>query len=323
MKYGVNKSGRSTGQILSGNKIILPMILSNYHRPVLLPDVMDLLNIKKDRQYVDATLGGGGYSLAIVNRGGKVLGLDIDPEAIDFARQKARQERIGQEKWQIRQESFADIRLSAGKNGFSQVWGIIFDLGVSSHQLDFSGRGFSFRKGDEKLDMRFSGKNPLTAEEVINQYSKERLYEIFTKYAEELSAGTIAGAVVRARSLKKRISSVADLNRIIFEAVPGEAREQQKVLARIYQALRIEVNSELSTIEEGLREASGLLTNGGRMLVISYHSLEDRLVKGFFREKARSGEFKILTKSPVRPEFEEIRHNPRSRSAKLRAAEKI
>ena len=299
------------------------MILSDYHRPVLLPKVIELLKIEKDRQYLDATLGGGGYAFAIIGMGGKVLGIDLDPQAVEQVKKIAADKRIGDDKLVIHRGSFAGLKETALDNGFEKVRGIIFDLGVSSHQLDRSGRGFTFRKPDEALDMRFAGTDELTAAGVVNQYSKEQLYEIFAKYAEELSSRTIADAIVRARTLRGHINKVGELNSIIKKQLTGEERHKDQVLARIYQSLRIEVNSELSTINRGLTQAIEMLQPGGRVIALSYHSLEDRLVKQIFRENKVQRKLKIVTKNPIRADFPEIKLNPRARSAKLRAAEKI
>lgn len=327
MKSGIKKGGRSIGAFYGIGKITLPMILtSSFHEPVLLSRVIESLGIKKDKKYIDATLGGGGYTDEILKSGGIVLGIDQDQDAIDFVRQKFQ---TGKELF-LEQGNFGDLKKIAHKYGFDEVGGIIFDLGMSTYQLENSGRGFSYQR-DEQLDMRMDKRNELTASEVINSYSREKLYEIFTKYAEELNSGAIAGAIVRARTVK-RISTTGGLAKLIEEIldrVIGRESGYQKLKlcqetkARIFQALRIEVNDELGNLNRGLKDGIDLLESGGRIAVLSYHSLEDRRVKLVFKKEAGSGRLKIINSEIYRALRQERQENPKARSAKLRIAEKI
>lgn len=315
-------------------RITLPMILpenlpaqAGFHTPVLLPRVMEGLDVKPGKKYIDATLGGGGYTDEILKLGGIVLGIDQDQDAIDFVRQK----------YQINKDiflehgNFRDLKEIAHSYGFNQVAGILFDLGMSSYQLEKSGRGFSYQ-GDEPLDMRMDKNLESTAADIINKFSKEQLYEIFTKYAEELNSRAIAQAVTGARSLKGEISTTRQLSVILNEVleklyrnekVESKHRKIRQTKARIFQALRIKVNYELENLETGLTQAIELLEREGRVIVLSYHSLEDRLVKFKFKKYESQGLIKIITRKPIIPGESEIFQNPRARSAKLRIAQKL
>lgn len=292
------------------------MILSLYHRPVLLPEVLDLLKINKGAIYIDATIGFGGYALEIIKHQGIVLGFDKDQFAIEYLRKKRISNLF------LFNENFADIKLVLENRSFGAVSGIIFDLGLSSYQLDQSKRGFSFLK-EEPLDMRFNVRQKLTAEKIINTYSEEELYEIFTKNAEELNSRPIAHSIVRARTLTGPIKTTVDLNGIIKKNLNKEQKEFYGTLARIYQAVRIETNNELNNIKKGISEGISILARGGTIIVISYQSLEDRLVKEKFRRQVSLGNLKLLTAKPIFADYKEISRNPRSKSAKLRAAEKL
>jgi len=295
-----------------------------YHLPVLLPQVLKYLEVKVGKKYIDATLGGGGYTLGILQMGGTVLGIDRDIDAIDYFKSKFPisnfQFQIGRDVFLAR-GNFASIEEIAKKYGFADAAGIVFDLGLSSHQLDQSKRGFSWRK-DEKLDMRADESKKLSAYEVVNNYSKEELYEIFTKYAEELNSGAIASAIVRSRSIKGKIPSTGRLASIIVSVIPSTV-EANKTLVRVFQAIRIEVNDELVNLKRGLQGAVNVLGKGGRLVIVSYHSLEDRIVKRVLRELSRSGVLHEIIRRPIVVDENERVRNPRARSAKLRAAYKL
>lgn len=294
-----------------------------YHKPVLLSQLTDLLQIKEGKKYIDATLGGGGHTEEILRRGGEVLGIDVDEEAIEHVKK-----RIQSPKLKIIQGNFKDLDKIALLNNFNKVSGIVFDLGVSSHQLETADRGFSFQK-EGPLDMRM-GKNSslrqVTAKDILNLASKDELYEIFSKLGEEPRAWPLACAVVRAREVKA-FETTSDLFKII-EGVYG-VREgisdkiKASISKRVFQALRIAVNSELRNLEEALPKAVSLLEDGGRLIVISFHSLEDRIIKNSYLEFEKEGICKILNKKPIIADAKEQEENIRSRSAKLRALEKL
>ncbi len=302
------------------------MILSeNFHKPVLLSQVIEALKIEKGKKYIDATIGGGGYTKEILKLGGIVLGIDADKDAIDFDREKFKDcKQIF-----LEQGNFANLKSIASKYGFDKVSGIIFDLGMSSYQLEKSGRGFSFEK-DEPLDMRMDERSQFDAGELLNSYSEDRLYEIFSVYAEELHSRAISKAIVRARSLKKEITRTGELsdiindvlNRIYFSKTEDIYRIIQRTKARIYQAIRIEVNNEMENLEKGLNEGIGLLVDSGSIAVLSYHSLEDRIVKMTFRNGQSMNTLEILN-IPLKAKYEEIKKNSKARSVKLRVAQKI
>lgn len=290
-----------------------------YHITVLAKEVVDFLNVKPDEKYIDATLGGGGHTGEILNRGGKVLGIDVDQDAVDYVERKWQIEnRSWKEKLTLVRGNFRDLREIARRNGFEKVAGIIFDLGVSAHQLKGKGRGFSFNL-DEELDMRMEKNNPVTAKEVINTKSQKELYEIFTKFGEEKLAWTISEAIVRARSLKP-ISKTSELADIVRKA--KKTRGKIDAATKVFQALRIYVNDELENLKRALEQTIDILQPGGRLIAISFHSLEDRIVKNFLRTAENQNQMRIATKKPVRASEEEIRVNPGARSAKMRVAER-
>lgn len=303
--------------------MVLPSV---FHEPVLFDAVIKGLNIKKGHKYIDATLGGGGYTWEIVRRGGIVLGIDVDREAIEHVKNF----KVGKEIF-LERGNFAHLKKIAEKFGFVEVSGIIFDLGMSSFQIERSGRGFSFEK-DEPLDMRMNRNQELTAADIINRSCREELYEIFSKFAEELHSRAVADAIFRARTVKGPIKRTGQLVDIVRQVIGKNQRKKdkkldkrlyQKDLARIFQALRIVVNKEIENLKKGLLQAVDLLQTGGRLAVLSYHSLEDRLVKLRFKQEERSGNLRVLTKQPIRADRFEVRLNRRARSAKLRIAERI
>lgn len=304
------------------------MILPSFtHIPVLLQETVAGLQVRKGHVYIDATVGGGGHTEEILRQGGIVLGIDKDKDAVHFL----------QHKWQenknvkVRQGNFANIESIAKREGVKEVVGIVFDLGMSTHQLSESGRGFTFER-DEPLDMRMDMSQKMGGVDIINTYSEDDLYEIFTKYAEELHSRAISQAIVRTRALNgsiKRTSQLAELiDTIVTKLYRGKERNaflkiRNGTLARIFQALRIVVNNELYNLEEGLKQGITLLVPGGRLAVISFHSLEDRVVKLFIKREMQKKRLRIITKKPILPTKEEMEYNPKSHCAKLRIAQKL
>lgn len=287
---------------------------NDFHIPVMLNEVIRELHIEKGKRFIDATLGAGGHGVEILKRGGRLLGIDQDPEAIEFAKQNFKLERSN---WSIVQGNFRDIEKIAKENGFDQVDGVLFDLGVSSHQLDEQVRGFSYRYEESPLDLRMNQEVGEPAWSLIHTLSEEDLYEIFTRFGEEKRARAIAHALVRTRSMKP-IHTTGDLMAIIQELV-GKSKELHATSSRIFQALRIWVNDELVCLKNGLEGARHVLVPGGRIAVLSYHSLEDRIVKQFLKGDS----WRVITKKPLYATHNEILENRRSRSAKLRVAVKV
>lgn len=310
------------------------MSAGSYHTPVLLDEVLSLLLPVRVGTIVDATVGGGGHTEALLRRlapPARVIGIDADPDAITAATERLRQ--FGDRFIPV-MENFENLRSILDRFRISPPSGILFDLGVSSFQLDQPEKGFSFTS-DHRLDMRMDGSQPLDAATVIRTYTAEKLEEVFRNFGEERHSRRIARAVVRRRT-SIEIKTSRDLSAVV-ESVIGQ-RFLMKSLARIFQALRIEVNNELERLERALRQALSVLQIDGRVVVISYHSLEDRIVKTVFKEAAASVVpsgtklvadtpiqplVEILTKKPIVPSAGEARRNPRSRSAKLRAARRI
>ncbi len=296
--------------------------MDEFHTPVLLKEVISFLAIKPGERYIDATVGGGGHTLAILKAGGRVLGFDCDQEAIEYTRKKWEEEAGNQQPGlTLIKENFVHLGEVAIRSGFRNVAGILLDLGVSSHQLVMAKRGFSF-KTSAPLDMRMDQDLAVTAADLINGLNEGELDELFKKYSEEYHSRTIARAIVRARTLKP-VRTCDELAEIVSRVRRGRGRfDRIHPATRVFQALRIAVNDELNNLKEVLPQATDLLKNGGRLVVISFHSLEDRIVKNFFKEGKQEEKLKILTEKPIRPTLEEISVNPRSRSAKLRVAEK-
>jgi 16S rRNA (cytosine1402-N4)-methyltransferase len=290
-----------------------------YHTPVLLPQVLDGLQIHPGQWYIDATVGGGGYAVEILKRGGKVLGVDIDEEAIEFTRGRITQELPGNvegKDWKLICDNFRNIITITRSVGLDHVAGALFDLGVSSHQIDTGRRGMSFRFPDEPFDLRLSQKQGETAASLVNRLSREELYEIIARYGEEERAIAIVDGFLGARNLKP-LSTVGDVVAVITH-VTG-TNNSEGVLARVFQAFRIAANDELHALREGLAGADKMLMQNGRLVVVSFHSLEDRIVKQFFR----NGSWQIVTKDIARAGEAERLANRRSRSAKLRIGEKL
>ena len=310
-------------------------MMDEYHTPVLTEAVLTYLHPVMNGIYVDGTLGGGGHAeriLAALTPGGKLIGFDMDRDALNFAQQRLG--RFGDNMVVLLHDNFANVRTRLRHLKIDRVQGLLLDLGVSSRQIDEPQRGFSFQS-DSPLDMRMGRQQHLDGWKVVNMYDQDRLAEIFWKYGEEIHSRRIARKIVHARK-DNPIGTTGELAALVESAV-GK-RFLQKSLARVFQAIRIEVNDELENLDSGLRDAVDILEQGGRIVVISYHSLEDRIVKNFFREqssnripsgtpfapdKPRQPKLQVLTRKPVTPTPEEINRNPRARSAKLRAAERI
>ena len=308
------------------------------HIPVLLNEVINFLRCEPDNIYVDANLGDGGHAEHILKKSlptGILIGIDRDEDSIKFASDRLSSYR---ERVHIFHDNFKNIKdVVSGRAGFSKVDGILFDLGVSTRQLMTAERGFSFSQ-DAPLDMRMDRSRGVTAKEIVNNFDEEKLRGIIHKYGEEKWAKKIARAIVRERG-KMPVDTTSRLSDIVVSAIPPAHRSQRIHSAtRTFQAIRIAVNGEIEILEDAIRDAIDVLNIEGRICIISYHSLEDRIVKNLFREIehgcicphdipkcicGRKGVIKILTKKPVTPSEEEVRRNPRARSAKLRAAEKI
>lgn len=305
----------------------------SYHVPVLLEQSIEGLNIHPEGIYVDATFGGGGHSMKILshlNDKGHLFSFDQDLDAEKNIQQEGH-EVLLQDNFTFIRSNFRYLKNWMRYYKIEQIDGILADLGVSSHHFDDENRGFSFRF-DAPLDMRMNTKASLTAADVINTYNEEQLADIFYLYGELKNARRIASLLVKARS-QKNITSTHDLIQAV-EAVFGKAREK-KDLAKLFQALRVEVNHEMEALKELLNSAQELLTTGGRLVVITYHSLEDRMVKNIMKTGNVQGKvqqdffgriettFKLLNNKVITPTPQEQQENPRSRSAKLRIAEKI
>mgnify|MGYP004651161425 FL=1 len=305
------------------------------HVSVLLNESIENLNIKEDGIYVDCTLGFAGHSKEILKRikKGKLFAFDQDGEAINYSK-KILDQISGN--YEIIKSNFAFIKSELNKRGIEKVDGVLFDLGVSSVQLDEAERGFSFHK-DAKLDMRMDTDQSFSAYDVVNDYSKEELETIFFKYGEEKYSRSIASAIVRERENKK-IETTLELTEIIRESVPEKYRRTHHPARKVFQAIRIEVNKELDVFTKALNDAIDMLNPGGRICVITFHSLEDRICKKIFKEKSEIDnvfkglpdkdipleyrpELKLITK--IKPSKKELVDNNRSRSSILRVAEKM
>lgn len=302
-----------------------------HHVSVLHDECINGLMIRPDGVYVDATLGGAGHSSSIARHltTGRLYGLDQDDDALAVAGERLAQ--FG-ERVRLIKTNFRDM----AKHISEPVDGILFDLGVSSFQLDEPSRGFSYMH-DAPLDMRMDRSAGLSAYDVVNEYSREELRRIISDYGEERFAGPVANAIVRARE-QKPLETTLELAGIVASAIPNAKREKQHPAKRTFQAIRIAVNDELGAVEQALSAAVGLLKPGGRVLVITFHSLEDRIVKSGFKKMANGctcppdfpvcvcgakPQVKIITNKPILPSEQELEENPRSRSAKLRIAEKL
>lgn len=285
------------------------------HIPVLLSEVVEGLHVQKGKKYIDATFGLGGHSQEIVKRGGIVLGIERDEETIEVAKKQLHITNSQQQNLRIVHGSYEHIDTIAAREGFGSVHGVLFDLGYSSWQLDKSGRGFRFT-GNEPLDMRYEPRlQHKTAAEVLNRSSRETLTELIMSYAEEEQAEKVARVLLQSRPVTTNTQLVS-----ILESVFGKG--QRRNIARVFQALRISVNNELQLLTNALPNAWSTLEVGGRLAVITFHSLEDRIVKRYMT-KSESVEFAIVTKKPIVASESEVVFNPRAKSAKLRIAQKI
>jgi 16S rRNA (cytosine1402-N4)-methyltransferase len=308
------------------------------HVPVLLKEAIDFLAVRRGGAYIDATVGLGGHSLEIAKRlgaPGHLIGLDKDPRALEKAGVRLRASGVServvgrwpsvvgqnqQHDWpsvELRHGSFADLANDARRTTYD---GILADLGVSSLQFSDPARGFSFQ-AEGPLDMRMNPQSELTAEQVVNQFDERELADLIYEFGEERRSRRIARAIVRSRPIR----TTAQLAAVVSAAARPMNQAERKIhpATRTFQALRIFVNRELDDLRKLLESAPQLLKPGGRLVVISFHSLEDRIVKDAMRESAKLGQYKLLTKKPVPPSEEEIASNPRARSAKLRAAERV
>lgn len=311
--------------------------ISFSHRPVLLHECIEGLAVRPDGVYVDGTAGGAGHSFEIaslLSDHGRLIALDQDETAVKVASERLS---VFGARARVVHSNFRELDNVCRMLGVDEINGLLLDLGVSSYQLDTAERGFSYQ-ADAPLDMRMDENNPLTAKDVVNQYSEERLKNILWQYGEERFAPRIASAIVRARE-SAPILTTGELVKIIKGAIPVAAREGGHHPAkRSFQAIRIEVNAELDVIEPAIRAAASLLARGGRIAIITFHSLEDRIVKQTFANLAagctcppgfpvcvcgKKPILKIVNHKPITASPEELESNPRSRSAKLRIAEKI
>lgn len=301
------------------------------HTPVLLKEVLYFLDVRPGRRFIDATVGGSGHTKAILNLGGEVLGIDASPVALRLAEEELKEET----RFRLVRGNFADIGRIAKQEGFGRVDGILFDLGIASFQLDNPSLGLSFRS-EGPLDMRIDPSLGVCASDLINALPERELYELFSQVGQEKRALEIARAVVSARSVKP-FETTTDLRRVVEEVYgrrekvkgPGTIRygagKRQKIhpATKVFMALRIAVNLEFENLVRALPQTLELLKPRGRLAVISFHSGEDRIVKHFLREEEKKGTVKVITKKPVVPSETEAQENPRARSAKMRAAEKL
>lgn len=302
------------------------------HYSVLLNEAIENLNIKEDGIYVDATLGLGGHSSKILEKltTGHLYAFDEDKTAIDYADKRLAKINTN---YTIIKSNFVNLKAKLEELGVTAIDGIVFDLGVSSPQIDTASRGFSFSK-DGLLDMRMDTDSHLTAEQVVNEYKKEELTNIFFNYGEEKQSRLIANKIVAKRPIKTTL----ELVKVILEAVGANYFYKNHPERKIFQAIRIEVNKELSVLKDVLPDVTDILKPQGRMVIITFHSLEDRIVKKYMKEESKVSDLvkglpeipaayqpklKLITKKPILPSSEELEANSRSKSAKLRVAEKI
>ncbi len=286
------------------------------HLPVMLREVVMLLKLKVGGTYVDATVGLGGHSEEMLKHigSGKLLCIDRDEESMKTAVQ-----RLSDDRAVFIKGNFSNVANLAREEGADSVNGVLFDLGTSMLHLRTPERGFSFLS-KEMLDMRMDKSQSLTAKEIVNEYPEKEIERILMEYGEERLARKIARAIILQRQ-KKEIITCDELAELVSRVY--KYRGKIHPATRTFQALRIAVNDEMNEIRKGLASAADILKSGGRLCVISYHSLEDRIVKNFIRDGGKQGLFKVITKKPLAPSMEEIRSNPSARSAKLRGAEKI
>lgn len=301
--------------------------MDNYHKPVMLKECIEALQIDPAGTYVDVTFGGGGHSLKILEhlKGGRLIAFDQDEDA------KRQAEKINDRSFTFCHANFMHMKRYLRLNGITSVSGVLADLGISSHQIDSPERGFSTRF-DGPLDMRMDQSLVVTAAKVLNEYSEDRIHKIFGMYGELKNAKTAARLVTQARAARA-IETTADLKNVLGAIAPRG--KENKYFAQVFQALRIEVNEEMSALESFLNQCGEVIIGGGKLVVMSYHSLEDRMVKNYINKGKVFGEvekdffgneikpFKAINRKPIEAEENEIRENTRARSAKLRIAEKL
>ncbi len=307
------------------------------HRPVLLDECIEGLHIRPDGTYIDGTAGGAGHSSVIASHlgeRGRLLALDQDETAVAVATERLS---VFGERARVVRSNFCELASVCELLGIKEIDGLLLDLGVSSYQLDTAERGFSYQ-ADAPLDMRMDNRNPLTARTVVNEYSEDAIRRILFEYGEERFSSRIAANIIRERE-KAPIETTGELAEIVKRSIPAAARDGGHHPAkRSFQALRIEVNAELDVIAPAIRSAVSLLAKGGRIAIITFHSLEDRIVKQTFSELAQGctcpksfpvcvcGKkplLRVVSRKPILPSAEELEINPRARSAKLRVAEKL
>ena len=292
------------------------------HIPVLQKEVINYLDPKANENFIDCTADGGGHTTAILERmgaKGKVLGIDADQVLLKELEKKLKEQKLDKQVILVC-DNFSNLKEIAKQARFKRVDGILFDLGFSSWHLEESGRGFTFLK-NEPLDMRYNPSSALSAEKLLNFWSEPEIERILRDFGEERFAREIAVEIVKDRKVSP-LKTTFQLIRVLKRAIPFRFQRQKIHFAtRTFQAIRIAVNDELESLRKGLDQGLEILDQGGRIVVISFHSLEDRIVKNFFKDKENI--LKVLTKKPIIPQAEEIKINPRSRSSKLRAAIKI
>ncbi len=303
------------------------MAMSNYHQPVMLHECIEALQIQAEGTYVDVTFGGGGHSLKILEKlkGGRLIAFDQDEDA------KQEAEKIKDRSFTFCQANFMYMKRYLKLNGVTAVNGILADLGISSHQIDSPERGFSTRF-DGPLDMRMDKTISLTAAKILNEYDEDQLHKIFGMYGELKNAKTAARLITQ-RRVTKPFQRTEDLKAALRPIAPRG--KENKYFAQVFQALRIEVNEEMKALEDFLHQCGDVMAEGGRLVVMSYHSLEDRMVKNYINKGKVFGEvdkdffgnelkpFKAINRKPIEASEEEVEHNKRARSAKLRIAERI
>ncbi|MFC1622507.1 16S rRNA (cytosine(1402)-N(4))-methyltransferase RsmH [Patescibacteria group bacterium] len=288
--------------------------MKSVHKPVMLHEAIEYLNLKSGNNIIDCTYGGGGHSkeiLKITQSNGKILAIDANQDV-----------KVDNPNIIFVNDNFKNLKSIVKEKFNYPIHGILLDLGLSSDELEQSGRGFSFQK-DEPLDMRFDVQQKLTVANIINSYSLEDLYDVFKNLGEYSHARRLSQSILEQRKLKK-FTTTQELVDLILEVNPRRWRDRLHPATKVFQALRIAVNKELENLELVLPQATEMLVPGGRLVVISFHALEDRIVKHYFRSLSRqeNSEIKLLTKKPIIPTQDETKENPRSRSAKMRVVEK-
>ncbi len=294
------------------------------HIPVLQNEVLKYFNPRPDQNFIDCTFGEGGHAWAILEKvlpKGRVLGIDYSSDLIEKFQKEFAETEIVKNLFLVC-DNFKNLKKIVQKNNFNSASGVLYDLGTASWHLEESEKGFSFMR-EEPLDMRCEAETELSAERIVNEFSEENLEKILREYGEEKFAERIAREIIKARKIN-RIESTFQLVDIIKKATPLWYHHRRiHPATKTFQALRIAVNDELENLKKSLPQAVEMLQSGGRLIVISFHSLEDRIVKNFFKQKTKENLIKIITKKPIIPTDLEMKINPRSRSAKLRVAEKI